>query len=781
MTEELEALVSHLYVVGGRAVSAPPPGALVQLAPPRVSRSRERDAIFVLVLPAGQRQAKALFYEQMARLAAERYFETHGGVTAGLREVLVSLNSNLLEHNTGHPDSPFYADVICLVLRQQEAYIARTGASVLLLWQGGALHTFPDPLDARQLSSGRPLGSTPEPDLKMTRYRVEMDDIAALCGPEIGQLSADELKAISAGGTLPALVSAFKKHDLAAANLLVMQFVAPEEPEVAAPVGAEAGPQPAETPAAVPAPAAAAVTSEPAQPAAPPVAEPGRRGLFGRRKGDSLAATSTHVSIPRTAASAPSRALHRWWRRSKAGRDSLAQAASDARPRLDTFQAESRNLFQRLWRGLLRRLHRIVLRLSAILGSMRRLLDKALPEPEPGKSPSLPTPIAAGAAMLIPIVVVLAVVAFSLSTRDETAFERCLSQANEAAGAAQLVEQTNPSQAQEAWFGVIEVANRCLPRRPNDPMLQAIRSEAQARLDRFARVVRCPAVLLRRYEAGANIRGPVLRNDVNLYTLDTTRSAVYRDELNEAGNALVQQYTLILRRGTVLGSYTVGTLVDIAWLTESGIARGSTLILLDPDGYLITYSPTFPPPTVEALQGTERWGRPVAMDTWQGRLYILDPPVNQIWRYQPAGGGFPSAPEEYFVGDQRPSLSGAVDLSIDQTGNVYVLFKDGTLRKYYSGEEQFFQFSNLPNGVIGSLGSASGFYLDTGLISPGFYILDADSQIIYETTLGGTFIQSYRAPESASFRDLSAITVDSSAEGMYVGARENLYYIAKCQ
>jgi len=171
----------------------------------------------------------------------------------------------------------------------------------------------------------------------------------------------------------------------------------------------------------------------------------------------------------------------------------------------------------------------------------------------------------------------------------------------------------------------------------------------------------------------------------------------------------------------------------------------------------------------------------VAIATWQGRLYILDPVANQIWRYQPEGGAFPAAPEEYFVGDNRPDLRNAVDMAIDQTGNIFVLREDGTLSKYYAGEEQFFQFSNLPGGAVGSLGSASGLYLDMGLISPGFYVLDAANQVMYETTLGGTFIRGYRAPSDFSFRDLSGLVVDSSAENLYLLARETLYHIPKCQ
>lgn len=729
MTQDFEALVSHLHFVGGRPVNAPPPGALIQLAPHNTARNRERDAFFVLVLPQSGRAARPVFYEQLARWAAARYFESEGGVTLGMQRVLTTLNDNLLQHNTRHPEQPFYAHAICLVLRQQEVYIARTDGAAALLWQAGGLRAFPE--DVRAASGAQPLGQAAQPFFQVTRYVIEAGDVLALASSSVLHLGREALAGAGQRGNVQATVDRLKGHTLVEAAAMVLQFVPPGEP-VLLPVEAA------------------------------PVEEP-------------------QSTVPVTEPQPTGREPSRLWRRSRATQDSLAEAAAAVRPRLDELQQEGRTLRLRLGQRILRLLQRAMVKIVATLHALRRALNRLLPEPEPGRPPSLPTPIAASAAVLIPVAVVLLVVAYSLNTRDETAFERCLSQAQEAAGAAELVEQSSPARAQEAWFGVLEVTNRCLPRRPDDPLLVSIREKAQRRLDAFGQIVRCPMVPLQRYEPGARLRGPILRSDVDLYVLDATRSILYRERLNQAGNAVVGDSEILVQRNAAVGQYIVRQLVDIDWLTETGVARGSVLVALDRQGVLVTYSPTFPPATAQALVGADRWVDPVAIATWQGRLYILDPVANQIWRYQPEGGSFPAAPEEYFVGDNRPDLRNAVDMAIDQTGNVYVLRSDGTLSKYYSGESQFFQFSNLPSGAVGSLGSASGMYLDTGLISPGFYILDAPNQVMYETTLGGTFIRGYRAPSEFSFRDLSGLVVDSAAENLYLLARETLYHVPKCQ
>ena len=751
MIEELEALVSHLYLVGGRAVHVLPPGAVVQLAPRHAPRSRERDAFFALVLPSALRLAKANFYERMAQLAAERYFASDGAVTTSLRGMLESINDDLYAHNQEHPDQQFFAEAICLVLRQRDVYIARTGGGLFLLWQGGAFETFPYDLQDPELANGQPLGYAPEADLKLARFTVQPGDMAALSDAGLTDIPREELAKAAGSGQVQQTVAQLKSYPLVSATALVMRFITPDAPD---PVSAPEAAAPVQT--------RSAATHECPEPAAAVSGSP-HEDVAKKPSRPSLMARIRHL-----------------WQRGASRRQAITESVP--RPSLTEIQTGGRSLIFRLGGRLLHLVQRVLLWLSDGLRRARRLLDKVLPEPEPGKPPSLPTPLAAAAAMLIPVAVVLLVVALALTTRDETAFEQCLSEAQIAAEVARQIEENGSGDPQQAWFGVLEGLNRCASRRPDDPTLMTLREEAQSHLDEYAGVVRCPMTPLRRFEPGADLRGPILQGGVNLYTLDVERSIIYRDTLNETGNALIRDSEIIVQRGDSIGEFVIRNLVDIAWLTEGGVARRSALIGLDSrSGVLVSYSPTFPPATAQALIGTDRWLRPIAIETWQGRLYILDPAANQIWRYQPIGGEYPGAPEEYFVGDDRPDLSDAVDFAIDQTGNVYVLLRDGSMLKFYAGEPSFFQFANLPSGGVGRLGSANAMFLDTGLISPGFYILDAANQVFYETTLAGTFIRGYRAPTGTSFRDLSGLAVDDSAENLYVTARNLLYHIHKCE
>jgi hypothetical protein len=107
-----EALVGHLYIVGGRSISASPPGALVEVAPKKAARGRETDTFFALVLPSSDSPAPTAFYDQLAQLAAERFFSSSGSVTAGCAVdaySLVAAYTHAHQNTNRHTDTHLHA------------------------------------------------------------------------------------------------------------------------------------------------------------------------------------------------------------------------------------------------------------------------------------------------------------------------------------------------------------------------------------------------------------------------------------------------------------------------------------------------------------------------------------------------------------------------------------------------------------------------------------------------------------------------------------------------
>src|SRR5690349_8669124 len=209
MFDELEALVGHIYIVGGRAVSATPPGALVELPPKKAQRGREQDTFFTLVTPAGANQGQAAFYEQLARLAADLYFRTSGSVTSGLREAIGVVNNNLIEHNVV-AGQRYEANMICLVLRGREVYLARAGSCLCLFRQGDSLITLPDDLQDEYELNGLPLGYSPVPDIKLSHYEVASGHVMALADAGFAQSDRSEISEALGAGGIQAIIEPLK-------------------------------------------------------------------------------------------------------------------------------------------------------------------------------------------------------------------------------------------------------------------------------------------------------------------------------------------------------------------------------------------------------------------------------------------------------------------------------------------------------------------------------------------------------------------------------------------
>lgn len=227
MAFEYEPLVGHLNIVGGRAVSAAPPGVMVEVAPAKAARGREADTYFTLVLPAGMHVAPASFYENMAQLSADKYFESAGSVTAALREVLTYLNQNLAEHNRQQPDRPFLADMACAVLRGEDLIIARCGNSVAALWENGDLTVLP--ADSAE-PVGQPLGVAHVPDVKFTRHKVVSGTRLLLGDSNLGQLNPQRVTAALDELGLDLALVRMKENALLALTLLAVEFVPPDLP-----------------------------------------------------------------------------------------------------------------------------------------------------------------------------------------------------------------------------------------------------------------------------------------------------------------------------------------------------------------------------------------------------------------------------------------------------------------------------------------------------------------------------------------------------------------------
>lgn len=778
MIDDIEALVGYIFIVGGRAVSATPPGALVELPPRRAPRAREQDTFFTLVTPAGTHYAQASLYEQLAQLAAELYFRSSGGVTNGLREAINGVNSYLLSHGP-MAGQRYDANICCLVLRGNEVFLARAGEFYCLTRQAEAFITLPESF--ADPYNGLALGATTVVDIKLAHIEVIPGDVIILA--DAGFQHADRQKldqAVSSGGIQPVLES-LRPLGSSQTQAMVIAFSSLAAPDPAffnppanmkitrssnAPLSkAVAVPPKAKTrtePIITPAPASATEIT------AAPTARGNTEAILTVEPEAHLEPEAIQEAIQGTAITGMDSA----WAEAESATASVAAvdgAAETADPQVTPDVAPAvtspprEPLAPRLVKGT-----------AAVLESvgkgLNRALDRMLPETD-AEGPKIPSLLAAGLAMLIPVIVVFVLVAVRLSQQDTSQYEQMVRAVQEAAAQAEAISLTDVRNARVAWLGVMQRIEQVenTSGRLNDPALVQIRAKAQGILDTYAQVVRRTPTLLRVFEAGAKLVGPYIQAQSDLYTLDVTNSAIWRDRLNPNNKTVFKKDSeAAVLKGQGVSAFSVSQLIDMKWMADGSVQNAITA--LDKNGILVTYSPVFPPAAAKKLPGADLWVDPIGMTVWRSRLYLLDPAANQIWRYTPIGDVYPNPPDPYF--DQATDLSGAVDMAIDRRGSVYILFADGTLKKYNAGAEQLFTFTGMPED---GLRSAVRLYLDEESTLPALYIVDPRDQAIYQVTLAGKFLFRLKSTDPAMFRGLTSVFVDN--DDLYIAAGSALYYL----
>lgn len=230
MAFELEALVGHLYIVGGRVINVNPPGSLVEVAPKSAALGREGDTLFILIVPSGS-IAPSTFYEQLAQLAANRYFNIGGSVTIALRTMFQLINRDLYEHNLEHSETEsqqFESSMIAAVLHEDDMYVARVGPVVSVLQTAGLTLTFPEDLADDKPLFSVPLGLLPEPEISMVRYGVNAGSRLVLSDGNLAEIPSDRITSILLENDIEKVLQSLRHTIKIQSQLMLVELVPPE-------------------------------------------------------------------------------------------------------------------------------------------------------------------------------------------------------------------------------------------------------------------------------------------------------------------------------------------------------------------------------------------------------------------------------------------------------------------------------------------------------------------------------------------------------------------------
>jgi hypothetical protein len=367
---------------------------------------------------------------------------------------------------------------------------------------------------------------------------------------------------------------------------------------------------------------------------------------------------------------------------------------------------------------------------------------------------------------VIPLLIVGLVIAM-LFVRNNTAnaeFEQLLQ------GATSVIAEVEglPDDAGAQRLGAArEFLDKAQAQRPDDERLAKLEQQYQALFDKVQHVTPLYGVVpLWTFKEPGHSEKRVLANGDSLFVLDGGRSEVYRFVRSQLGDSVTPTDKPVIRKGDQISNVVVSDLVDITWAEAAGPNQRSKLLTLDTANALFGYDTTWGAGNLP-LGGQDKLARPQLTASYGGNLYVVDPAARQIWRYRPGSKGYEEAPEPYFPQGSQVDLAGVQAIAID--GNIWILFADGRLLKFFAGEQRPFEFQGLPSPLSAPTAIA------VPLEGDRVYVLDAGNGRIVEITKEGQFLRQFRAREGAFLRDAKSLFLDEANRKFYIVTPDQLY------
>lgn len=751
----IEPMVSTLRYVDGSALETAAPLAGVLAPPAKVARGRQDERLFFFFDPTG---AASLHLSRGVReVVAAAYWSTVGSVTAALRRAASLTNQYLFEHNlNSEPSKRCYGGVSCAVVRQNDLFLLQAGPVWACVLQADKLRFFPRREKLVHLGIG------PVADVRLNHVFVDNGDTLLLASPtllrEAGKdgllrvLPRDEVSNVLAGlgqsgaeVDFTALVARWQR-------VSTVEVPKPQKPHQAR--GSEAlsrvpevsprrrepieqGPQTVME---------KAGSSKPAAEKRPP----GRERRMPERK-----RTVDVGKKLRTGLQGVAHALEGIWH-------AVAHALEGVWHAVAAVGAGAVALGRWL-------IGAAATTIRGMLPGERQKTRRRVPRRPP---PEENRTVLISLAVAIPVLVIGIVTVAYLNFAAESRVQGVLEEAREEIALAQAAE-SDPEEARGHWEAALRRIETAETLQPDSSSTQALREQARHALDQLDQVRRLTLTQLVDF-GSKNIDRHLVLGGQALFVLDSRDgwgARVGLERVDEGGDS--QNAQVLVRIGQQVEGDEIGQLVDCAWTNAQGGRQSSGLLILEGDGGLVSYDPAWgsesgSPQLVRLELSTPLPERPIAAGTYEGQFYVLDSAESggQIWRYRPQGNAYPRPPEPYFATLPEDGLQNAIDMAID--GHIYLLYENGTIRKFLGGELQPFEVRGIPGG----LGEVAGFTVDPEG-SGSVYVVDRGNGRVVELHPDGRFKAQFRA--DGMFGALESVAVGEGSERLYVLDGGQLY------
>ncbi len=791
----LDITLSPIYRINGQEIASLP--GLIALAPPQtVARGREKDRLIAYLLLTGNSTFSTSEYMQVAKDAANIFYQTSGALTSALRTAADLVNKTLLERNmTTSKNGQFAVGWLTLAaVRDTQCTLALSGPMHVFWFSQNETKHIHEPL-----ASGKGLGTNQTTNVHYAQTSVSAGDRLLFFGrapdtwnnvlndPTPGSLDAMRRRLITLTHDDLNAVLMQATDGAGILNLLGGMAESKADKEESAPPPTPQLEQPqqareASTPKADSATPPAHVV-QPSAYAIPPQHEETAHANPLSSLPRNTAPRDFPASIPRIQPAAVEQtappALEVEEKPSAEKNIQPAQPTQPEAPRERS--ARTRQTAKALATGI-----QSTRRLSESIGQKLKIfLPRLLPNAEASDSASPSNATMIFMAILIPLMVVTILSVVYLRYGRSQQYDTYLAQAQEMR--AQAVTLSDPVEQRQAWENVLLSVEVAESHRAT-PETTAIRQEAESNLDKLLGITRMqfnPA-----FSSNLNMEiSRMAASETDLFLLNAANGEALRAQPSNNGRGFQLDTTFNCKPG-IYGNYTVGALVDILTLPALN-SINATLLGIDAAGNLLYCAPGQVAMAIPLPLPDTNWGRVTSFTLSNGNLYVLDAPARAVWVYNGKDGTFIDRPY-FFFGGQTPEKQDVIDLIISGD-DLYMLHADGHLSTCsYSRIETKPTRCQDPSPLINpfaayqnaDLFASANFtqMLFTALPDQSILLLDADTQGVLRFTPRSLELQSQFRPTTGAANPIPSGSAGAVAVGsnhvLYLAVNGQVYFAA---
>ncbi len=747
--------VARIAVVGGSLYDQPN-NILVDERTAPFAKGRSRGSLYILVELSGAGTEHDAISKQMLQVMRQTYYGQKGSVTAGLRQAVYQANEMLLEENRNSlPGEQRSAGVSCAVLRGDDLFIAQAGPALIYLFHQGQESRYPD--------------RSPWLD----GFPPEDEDAVAL--GERHELNVDLYHSQIGPGDTLLLGSSGLARDIAPA---AWSRILSETPPSALLEDLRRQGGGFELSALVVRLADAAVDEGGALPVAEAalLATAGQEVVASRREPP----LEQSPSFPDPHEEEDLEETESIWER-------MAGAAAQIRlsQRLKKVLAAVTAALAGLWYGLLSLVRRMMPeRLAAPQAPVRpssttgKPPAKRKPRPQTRARSESVQKLLVGVAIAIPIIVaVVVLVAWIQRGQARRAEQEALwQQANTYWEQARV--ETDVALVRTHLANAEQFVDEFLDHQTEHAEALELRQKIQAQMDLVNQVKRITWIgKLNTYPSDAKLTRVVVQG-AHVFVMDRHNGQVYHHHMDDQlQNALDpdSKATVLVSRGDQVGNVVVADLVDMVWMPTGPNRQKASLVILESGGSLLDYDPATKQLIPLKVADFESWQYPKLVGSHSGRFYLLDSTANKILRYDPTPDGYSSPPHNWL--QTEADLAGVVGMAIGDS--IYLLYADGAMRKFSTGEADTFDISDWDTPPR----NPASIFTRTPAETRWIYVADRGNRRIVQSSKEGQFKQQFRLADDTASGDGDALAgatdlfVDEIAGHAYLLSGRDLYLL----